>query len=136
MGSVLASLSPGEQLMKRAEEPEKRRRAGLYLGSPMNWTVRGRWEVGHAGRYKRTTGLESRDLPASYPTSASGRAPHCQGTSLWSSQNKRKSSPLSLSEGRVPISPRLCTSPFHNMENGVTAKCLSRESPERTTCCL
>lgn len=70
MGSVLASLSPGEQLMKRAEEPEKRRRAGLYLGSPMNWTVRGRWEVGHTGRYKRTTGLESKDLPASYPTSA------------------------------------------------------------------
>lgn len=70
VGPVLASLSPGEQLMKRAEEPEKRRRAGLYLGSPMNWTVRGRREVGHTGRYKRTTGLESKDLPASYPTCA------------------------------------------------------------------
>lgn len=70
VGSSLASLSPGEQLMKRAEEAEKRRRAGLYLGSLMNWTVRGRWEVGHTGRYKRTMGLESKDLPASYPISA------------------------------------------------------------------
>lgn len=70
MGSSLASLSPGEQLMKKAEEANKQRRAGLYLGSLINWTVRGRWEVGRIGSYKRTTGLESKDLPASYPTSA------------------------------------------------------------------
>lgn len=70
VGSSLASLSPGEQLMKRAEEAKKQRRAGLYLGSLINWTVRGRWEVGRIGSYKRTMGLESKDLPASYPTSA------------------------------------------------------------------
>ena len=32
VGSSLASLSPGEQLMKRAEETEKQRRAGWVEG--------------------------------------------------------------------------------------------------------
>lgn len=56
--------------MKRAEESREAERAGLYLGSLMNWTVRGRRRWGTLEDTRGPQGFESKDLPASYPTSA------------------------------------------------------------------